>query len=81
MEFCFAADGSNLALQDRKIALVQGQCYWLKFSYTQVYIRIKLIIHTEISARESLPCVRGGAERSEAEWLLGTEETLIKFGS
>ena len=30
---------------------------------------------------ESLPCVRGGAERSEAEGLLGTEETLIKFGS
>jgi len=24
MKFCFAADGSNLALQDRKIALVQG---------------------------------------------------------
>ena len=24
MKFCFAADGSNLATQDRKIALVQG---------------------------------------------------------
>ena len=25
MKFCFAADGSNLATQDRKIALVQGE--------------------------------------------------------
>ena len=38
-------------------------------------------MHTEISARESLPCVRGGAERSEAEGLLGTIESLIKLGS
>ena len=42
---------------------------------------IKLIIHTEKSARESLPCVRGGAERSEAEGLLETEEALINLDS
>ena len=38
-------------------------------------------MHTEISARESLPCVRGGAERSEAEGMLGTEEALINLDS
>ena len=30
---------------------------------------------------ESLPCVRGGAERSEAEGMLGTIESSIKLGS
>ena len=30
---------------------------------------------------ESLPCVRGGAERSEAEGLLETKESVIKLGS
>ena len=38
-------------------------------------------MHTEKSARESLPCVRGGAERSEAEGMLETIESLIKLGS
>ena len=33
------------------------------------------------SARESLPRVGGGAERSEAEGLLETIESLIKLGS
>ena len=46
-----------------------------------MYHRIKLIMHTEKSVRVCLPCVRGGAERSEAEGLLGTIESLIKLGS
>ena len=31
------------------------------------------------SAIESLPCARGGAERSEAEGLLETKESVIKL--
>ena len=31
------------------------------------------------SAIESLPCARGGAERSEAEGLLGTETSQVKI--
>ena len=46
-----------------------------------MYYRIKLIIHNEKLVRESLPRVGGGAERSEAEGLLGTEEALINLGS
>ena len=49
--------------------------------YTKIQLKITLIIHTERLARESLPCVRGGAERSEAEGLLETMESLIKLGS
>ena len=33
------------------------------------------------SARESLPRVGGGAERSEAEGLLGTKKSFIKLNS
>ena len=32
-------------------------------------------------ARVCLPCARGGAERSEAEGMLGTKKFLIKLGS
>ena len=38
-----------------------------------------LIMHTEKFARESLPCVRGGAEHSEAEGLLETEKSAAKL--
>ena len=36
-------------------------------------------MHTEKFARESLPCVRGGAEHSEAEGLLETEKSAAKL--
>ena len=38
-------------------------------------------MHTEKSARESLPCVRGGAERSEAEGMLETKKSLVNLES
>ena len=38
-------------------------------------------MHTEKSARVCLPCARGGAERSEAEGMLETKDSLIKLGS
>ena len=38
-------------------------------------------MHTEKSVRESLPRVGGGAERSEAEGLLETKESVIKLSS
>ena len=40
-----------------------------------------LIMRGVDSARESLPRVGGGAERSEAEGLLGTKKFAIKLGS
>ena len=40
-----------------------------------------LIMQGADSARESLPCARGGAERSEAEGLLETKKSAIKLSS
>ena len=40
-----------------------------------------LIMRGVDSARESLPRVGGGAERSEAEGLLETKESVIKLSS
>ena len=67
-----------LLCKTAKLCSCRGERYQLKFSRTKVYYRIKLIMHTEKSVRESLPRVRGGAERSEAEGLLETKKSATK---
>ena len=64
--------------------LVQGgERYQLKFSRTKVYYRIKLIMHTEKSVRESLPRVGGRCSLSRiaaqsTEGLLETKKSATK---
>ena len=87
MKFCFAADGKRSCFaRPQNCARAGGEHYQLKFSRTKVYYRIKLIMHTEKSVRESLPRVGGRCSLSRiaaqsTEGLLGTEEALINLDS
>ena len=84
MKFCFAADGKRSCFaRPQNCARAGGERYQLKFSRTKVYYRIKLIMHTEKSVRESLPRVGGRCSLSRiaaqsTEGLLETKKSATK---
>ena len=72
-----------LLCKTAKLCSCRGERYQLKFSRTKVYYRIKLIMHTEKSVRESLPLVGGRCSLSRiaaqsTEGLLETKKSATK---